>query len=467
MTVIIGLPDGTGGQRRPANQPAPPTGLDVERLRQHFDLARSGRIVTNNAASTQPPRQLLDLYRSLIPQYENVHRGQSSASMRTTELFEASYDTIAGWLNAPSRRCIATYRNTTEAHNAVMYSLMTEFRDGDNIVTTMMEHNSNFVPWYALCREILPQFGRQVECRVARFDRDTGELDLGHLASLVDDRTKLVCCTGASNFLGTKPPIRIVRDIANASGYPQPNGERRSRLLVDGAQLVPSSPVDVREMDVDYLSFSFHKFMAPFGVGVLYAKEHLLAGSRPFLYGGDMIADRGVWVDHVEYNELPWKFSAGTPNILGVIASAQALRLAVDLVGAAGPATYFQNNEPVPAAAVAATMSAIGAHTQQLTQRAIDLLRAIPGLTIHGPADARHRSPLVAFTVDGWDPVALAEGLNRVGVESRAGCHCAGLAHRDLGITASCRLSFYLYNTLADAERAVRAVRVLVTGTIG
>jgi cysteine desulfurase/selenocysteine lyase len=454
--------------RPPAGGPAnPPAGLDVQRIRQHFDLARSGRVVTNNAASTQPPRQLLDLYRSLTPEYENVHRGQSSASRRTTELFEASYDTIAGWLNAPSRRCIATYRNTTEAHNAVMYSLLTEFRDGDNIVTTMLEHNSNFVPWHAMCREILPQFGRRVECRVARFDRHTGELDLDHLASLVDSRTKLICCTGASNFLGTKTPIRIVRDIANRSGYRQPNGERLSRLLIDGAQLVPSSYVDVRELDVDYLSFSFHKFMAPFGVGVLYAKEHLLEQSRPFLYGGDMIADGGVWVDHVEYNGLPWKYSAGTPNILGVIVSAQALRLAVDLVGAAGPATYFRSNEPVPPAAVAVTMSAIGSHTRQLTQRAIELLGAIPGLTIHGPADARQRSPLVAFNVDGWNPLVLAEGLNRVGVESRAGCHCATLAHRDLGIAASCRLSFYLYNTVTDVQRAVGAVRDLVAGTIG
>ena len=152
----------------------PTADLDVHRIRAHFDLARSGRIVTNNAASTQPPRQLLDLYRSLIPSYENVHRGQSTASQLTTARFEESYDTIAQWLNAPSRRSIATYRNTTEAHNAVMYSLLTEFRDGDNIVTTMLEHNSNFVPWYGLCREILPRLGRNVELRVARFDHATG-----------------------------------------------------------------------------------------------------------------------------------------------------------------------------------------------------------------------------------------------------------------------------------------------------
>ena len=274
--------------------------FDVDRVRANFDFARSGRIVTNNAATTQPPRQLLDLYRSLVPSYENVHRGQSTASMRTTAAFEESYDTIAGWLNAPSRRSIATYRNTTEAHNAVMYSMLTEFRDGDNIVTTMMEHNSNFVPWYALCREILPRFGIRVECRIARFDHRSGELDLGHLDSLVDSRTKLVCCTGASNFLGTKPPLREIREIADRSGYLQPAGDRRSLMLVDGAQLVPSSRVDVHDLDVDYLSFSFHKFMAPFGVGVLYAKEHLLRQSLPFLYGGDMIAQGRVAPDQVD-----------------------------------------------------------------------------------------------------------------------------------------------------------------------
>jgi cysteine desulfurase/selenocysteine lyase len=440
------------------------TTVDVQRIREQFVLARSGRIVTNNAASTQPPRQLLDLYRSLIPFYENVHRGQSTASQRTTALFEESYDTIAAWLNAPSRRTIATYRNTTEAHNAVMYSLLTEFRDGDNVVTTMMEHNSNFVPWYALCREILPRLGRRVECRIARFDHDSGELDLDHLASLVDSRTKLVCCTGASNFLGTKPPLQIVRAIADRSGYRQPDGECRSRLLVDGAQMVPTSRVDVQALDVDYLSFSFHKMMAPFGVGVLYGKEHLLRASLPFLYGGDMIAAGGVSADAVAYNELPWKYSAGTPNILGVIVSAQALRLAVDMVGAAGRPSYFRSSDQLSPAAISATMDGIGNHTRVLTEMAMQALSAVPGLTIYGPTSALRRSPLVAFNVAGWNPFELADALNAHGVESRAGCHCATLAHRDLGLdpAASCRLSFYLYNTIDDVDRAVAAVRDIV-----
>lgn len=355
---------------------------ELAHIREQFDFDRSGRVVTNNAASTQPPRQLLDLYRSLTPFYENVHRGQSDASAYTTDRFESSYDIIAGWLGAPSRRSIATYRNTTEAINAVMYSLLTEFRDGDNVVTTMIEHNSNYVPWHGLCREILPRLGRRVDLRIARFDHRTGELDLDHLASLVDSRTKLICCSGAANFLGSKPPLPIVRAIADGSGYVQPTGERRSRLLVDGAQLVPSSFIDVQALDVDYLAFSFHKLMAPFGVGVLYAKEHLLEQSLPFLYGGDMIADGQVTPDAVGYHALPWKFSAGTPNILGVIVSAQALRLTVDLMGGDPLRMYFRSEDPVPRIVVRRTMERIGGHTAALTRRAVEGLSSVPGLRL-------------------------------------------------------------------------------------
>jgi cysteine desulfurase/selenocysteine lyase len=439
--------------------------LDVRRVREHFEFPRTGRVVTNNAATTQPPRELLDLYQDLIRTYENVHRGQSAASRRTTELFEESYDTIAAWVNAPSRRSIATYRNTTEAINAVMYSLLTEVRDGDNIVTTTMEHNSNFVPWYAMCSEILPRFGRRAECRVARFDHATGRLDLDHLADLVDDRTKLVAVTGASNFLGTKPPLDVIRGIADGSGYRQPDGEQRSLLLVDAAQLVPTTAVDVQALDVDYLAFSFHKLLAPFGVGVLVGKEHLLAQGRPFLYGGDMVADGQVAPDGVTYNALPWKYAAGTPNILGVIVSAQALRLILDLALDDGP-TWFGSARPLAHDTVTAAMSRIGAHTRRLTARALERLRSVDGLTVFGPLDVAERSPLVAFTVAGTDPRALAVRLDELGVESRAGCHCATLAHRDLGLTppASCRLSFALYTSMDDVERAVGAVGEAAAG---
>jgi cysteine desulfurase/selenocysteine lyase len=446
-----------------------PEPVDIRAIRSHFTFPGAGRMVTNNAASTQPPRELVALYECLAPGYENVHRGQSSASQAMTALFEDSYDTIARFIGAPGRGSIALYRNTTEAINAVMYSLLTEFRDGDNVVTTTMEHNSNYVPWYAMCREILPRFGRRVEYRLARFDPRTGELDTEHLASMIDARTKLVCCTGASNFLGTRNPLGVIRGLADASGYCQPDGERRSYLLVDGAQLVPGSFVDVQALDVDYLAFSFHKMLAPFGVGALYAREHLLASSLPFLYGGDMIAEGRVFPDQVEYNALPWKYAAGTPNILGTIASAQALRLLLDLALTPGRPAYFGTGKLIARGAVQDAMGRVSAWNRRLTARALDGLGAIGGITIYGPRDASRRTSLVAFNIAGRDPVSVAEGLDRAGVEARAGCHCATLAHHALGLSppASCRLSFYFYNTLGEVDRAVAAVADLAAGRGG
>jgi cysteine desulfurase/selenocysteine lyase len=444
----------------PAISPGP---LDVQAIRRHFTFQRHGRIVTNNAASTQPPRELLALYQELAPHYENVHRGQSTASQQMTARFEESYDTIAQFLGAPGPACIALYRNTTEAINAVMYSLLTEFRDGDNVVTTMLEHNSNYVPWYAMCREVLPRLGRRVEYRLARFDPGTGQLDLDDLASLIDARTKLVCCTGASNFLGTRTPLRAVRALADASGYPQPNGEQRSYLLVDAAQLAPSSFIDVQALGVDYLAFSFHKMLAPFGVGVLYARESLLDASLPFLYGGDMIAEGRVFPGHVEYNALPWKYAAGTPNILGAIISAQALRLLLDLALTPDRTAYFGTARPLEQAVVHTAMTRISGWNQQLTGRALNKLGAIEGITIYGPRDAARRTSLVAFNLAGRDPVGVAEALDRAGVEARAGCHCATLAHHALRLSppASCRLSFYLYNTPGEVDQAVAAVAAI------
>lgn len=443
-------------------------GLDVRRIRRHFAFPATGRVVTNNAATTQPALELLELYRSLASGFDSVHRGQSTASQRMTALFEGSFDTIANWVNAPSSRCIVTYRNTTEAINAVMYSLLTEFRDGDNVVTTAMEHNSNFVPWYALSREILPRFGRRVQCRVARFDPVTGALDLEHLAGLVDERTKLLCVTGASNFLGAKPPLDRLRAIANGSGYSQPTGELRSLLLVDAAQLTPSTAVDVRALDVDYLAFSFHKMLAPFGVGVLYAKEQLLDRALPFLYGGDMIAQGRVAPELVEYNDLPWKYVAGTPNVLGAIASAQALRLLLDLV-LDEPRPWFGSSRPIPHAIVTQTMARVGEHVGELTSEALRAAAEIPGLTVYGPPAGVPRSPLLAFNLPGTDPVRIADALNELGVESRAGCHCATLAHRALGLTppASCRLSFAVYTDADDVQRAMEALATVARSMRG
>jgi cysteine desulfurase/selenocysteine lyase len=235
---------------------------------------------------------------------------------------------------------------------------------------------------------------------------------------------------------------------------------------VDAAQLVPGSFVDVRSLDVDYLAFSFHKIMAPFGVGVLYAREHLLASALPFLYGGDMIAEGRVFPWQVEYSALPWKYTAGTPNILGAIVSAQALRILLDLALTPDRPAYFGTDAPIGRATVYAAMDRVYRWNQQLTRRALDGLGAIGGITIYGPRDPARRTSLVAFNLAGQDPVRVARALNQAGVESRAGCHCATLAHHALGLTppASCRLSFYLYNTPDEVDHAVTAVAAVAAG---
>jgi len=440
--------------------------LDVRAIRRHFAFPGTGRVVTDNAASTQPPRELTGLYRSLAPRYENVHHGPPAAAAEMTARFAESLGTIAAFIGAPSPSCLAVYRNTTEAINAVMYSLLTEFRDGDNMVTTMLEHDSSYVPWYAMCREILPRFGRRVDYRLARFDPVTGELDLGHLASLIDDRTKLVCCTGASNFLGTRTPLVSVRAMAGASGYVQPSGERRSYLLVDAAQLVPGTFTDVTALDADFLAFSFRRMLAPFGVGVLYGREALLRSLLPFLYGGGMTAEGQVFPGHVEYGALPWKYHAGTPDILGTIVSAEAIRLLMDLALSPGRPVYSGTGRPVTRATAWAAMDRITCWNQKLTARALDGLGRVPGITIYGPREPARRTSLVAFRLEGRDPVSVARALDRAGIESRAGCHGATLAHHAVGLDppASGRLSFYLYNTPAEVDRAVAAVAAIAAG---
>ena len=222
------------------------------------------------------------------------------------------------------------------------------------------------------------------------------------------------------------------------------------------------SAVDFRVLGADFLSISFHKMLAPFGAGALIADEQRLATLPPFLYGGDMIAAGQVRPDHVAYRELPWKYAAGTPNILGTITAAQALRLLIDLVSPSGCAPLFDSAAPIDHDAAAAAMGRLAAWCRALTARALDRLATIPGITVYGPRDATQRVSLVAFNVAGHDPMQLAGQLNEAGIESRAGCHCASLAHRALGIDASCRFSFYLYNSFDDVDRAVDALAHIV-----
>lgn len=442
------------------------TSIDLGRIRSYFPAIRRGRIITNNAASTQMPEQLLNLCRELCPTYENVHRGQSSASVKTTGFFEDAYKIIANFVGAGSWREIMLYRGATEAINAVMYSLMTEFRKGDNVVTTYMEHNSNYVPWYALAREILPRFGVRIECRLARFNRSSGELDIDHLAHLVDKRTKIVCCTGASNFLGTRPPIDELREIASRSGYKQPNGIRGSYLLIDGAQLVPNTFVDVARSGMDFLAWSFHKMLAPVGVGALYARREILETMRPFHYGGDMIAEGQVSPERVGYNILPWRFTAGTPNILGSIMAGKATEFLVGMVLGNGNTSISVDKglKLMERPEIQMAMTLVEEHERRLSGYLIERLSEIDGLTVYGPRDPERRVSVVSFNIKGKDPFDIARYLDSRGIESRAGCHCATLAHYFLSLNppASCRLSPYVYNTLDEMDTVVGALRDFV-----
>lgn len=436
--------------------------MNIEQIRNNFSAIRSGRIVTNNAASSQLPDSVLNLYNEIAPFYDNVHRSQSSSSKKITALFEHSYETVAAFVGARSWKEIIIYRGTTEAINSVMYSLLTEFRDGDNVVTTYLEHNSNYVPWWAMTQEILPRFGVHVECRIAKFNKDTGELDIDDLKRLVDEKTKLVCCSGASNFLGTKPPLDKIREIASASGYVQPNGIKRSYLLVDGAQLVPNSSINVVKSDVDFLAWSFHKMFAPIGVGALYAKEEILQSMQPFQYGGDMIAEGEVTPDYVGYNTLPWKFTAGTPNIIGTIMAAGAIKYLVDTGSGISTDINIDTilNFTPHCNQIEKAMTAIQSYGQRLTAALLEGLTEIDGLTIYGPKDPLRRTSLVSFNIQGKNPVEIAEFLNLRGIESRAGCHCATLAHHYYGLTppSSCRVSLYLYNTFDEIDAVADAI---------
>jgi cysteine desulfurase/selenocysteine lyase len=261
--------------------------------------------------------------------------------------------------------------------------------------------------------------------------------------------------------LGTKTPIKEIKSIANQSGYVQPSGEARSYFLMDGCQAVPNMFIDVKELDVDFLVWSFHKMLAPFGVGVLYAKEELLNSARPFLYGGDMIAEGKVSPEKVEYNALPWKFTAGTPNILGTILSAQAIRLLIDFSLNTWGYKYFMTEKKLEKTDVKKAMKNVEDHEKVLMDEALKILKEIPSINIYGPKTSQNRTCLVSFTCKHKSPFEIAEGLNKLGVESRAGCHCATLAHHYYGLTppASCRLSFYVYNDLNDVRKACLAVK--------
>jgi cysteine desulfurase / selenocysteine lyase len=392
---------------------------DVTRWRADFPLLRENvhgkpLVYLDNAATTQKPQAVIDAELAFYRHGNaNVHRGVHALSQSATNQYEAARDKVRRFIHAASTEEIVFVRGTTEAINLVSQSYARpRLTADDNIVISALEHHSNIVPWQMVCAQT------GAELRVAPVN-DAGEIDLDMFARLVGPQTRMVAVTHLSNALGSITPVARVIEIAHAHGVP---------VLLDGAQAISHLGVGVGALDCDFYAFSGHKIFGPTGIGVLYGKAALLDAMPPYQVGGDMI--RSVTFGHTEYNELPYKFEAGTPNIAGSI----GLGAALDYVTAIG-------------------IDAIAAHERDLLDYATGLVTGIRGLKIIGTA--RDKASILSFTLDGVHPHDIGTILDNEGVAIRAGHHCAMPIMAHFGIAGTARASFSLYNTRAEVDALV------------
>jgi cysteine desulfurase/selenocysteine lyase len=409
--------------------------LDVERIRAQFpildrkvggDLETPGEgpddtvplVYLDNAATSHTPDAVVDAIADYYRSYNsNVHRGIHHLSQEASVAYERAHDRVAEFIGADGREEIVFTKNTTESMNLVAYAWgLAELGPDDSVVLTEMEHHASLVTW----QQIAKKTGAEV--RYIRVD-DDGYLDMDHAAELIDESTAMVSVVHVSNTLGTITPVAELADMAH---------EVDAHIFVDGAQSVPTRPVDVQEIDADFFAFSGHKMCGPTGIGVLYGKEHLLEEMQPYLYGGEMI--RSVTYEESTWEDLPWKFEAGTPPI----AQGVALHAAVDYLDDIG-------------------MDRVRAHEDLLVEHAYDRLSEFDDITIYGPP-GDDRGGLVAFNLDSVHAHDLSSILNDYGVAIRAGDHCTQPLHDKLGAAASARASFYIYNTREEVDALVDAV---------
>ena len=399
--------------------------VEQEEIRDDFPVLRQkvhGKplVYLDNAATSQKPRQVIEALNDYYARYNaNVHRGLHALAERATKEYERAREKVAKFINAPETESVIFTRGTTEAINLVAYSwARNHLKKGDEILTTFMEHHSNTVPWYQVCE--------QTGAVIKRIELNAnGTLDLDDFDKLITERTKLVAVVHASNTLGTINPVRSIADAAHKKGV---------LVLVDGAQSVPHMAVDVQALDADFFAFSGHKMCGPTASGVLYGRRDLLEAMPPFMGGGEMIKE--VWFDHAVYNDLPYKFEAGTPNI----AESIGLGVAVDYLTRIG-------------------LDKIRQHEMEITRYALDRLKEFIEVKVYGPSDVEQRGGLVAFTFSDIHPHDLSTFLDQEGVAIRAGHHCTMPLHKKLGITATARASFYLYNTRAEVDALIEALR--------
>lgn len=404
-----------------------PTALpyDVEAVRSEFPILNQEHhagvplVYLDNAASSQKPRQVIDTISEYYQGYNaNVHRGIHKLSEAATAAYEESRIKVKRFIHAGSKREIIFTRGTTESINLVVQTWGRQnLKPGDVVLSTQMEHHANIVSWQILAA----QLGFTLKFIPILPD---GTLDLEAYKRLLEaGNVRLVAATMVSNVLGTVNPIQEMAAQAHAVG---------ALFLADGAQAVPHLSVDVQALDVDFFAFSSHKMCGPTGIGVLYGKRDLLEAMPPWMGGGDMIAK--VTFEGSTWNDLPYKFEAGTPSI----AEAIGLGAAVDYLSALG-------------------MDAVHQHEQAMTQYALDRLSEVPGLTVYGPS-AEQKGAVAAFSMVGVHAHDLAQVLDTQGVAVRAGHHCAQPLHELLGVSATARASFYLYNTFAEVDALIEGL---------
>ena len=377
-------------------------------------------VYLDNAATSQKPRSVIQALTDYYEGYNsNVHRGVHFLSMEATDRYEEARQKVARFIGADTPESIIWTRNTTEAINLVANTwAQANIRSGDEIVLTQMEHHSNLLPWQKVAAE------KGATLRFLRLASDQ-TLDLTDVDSIINDRTKLVSIVHASNSMGTINPVKELAAKARASG---------AAILIDGAQSVPHQPVDVNDLDCDFLAFSGHKMLGPTGIGVLYVKRDVLEEMEPFLRGGEMVLE--VWYDRATWNDLPMRFEAGTPNI----ADAIGLGAAIDYLDDLG-------------------MENVRQHEIQLTRYALTALQELEELDLFGPRDVQRRGGIVSFHSSEVHPHDLGTFLDREGIAIRTGHHCNMPLMRLLGVAATSRASFYIYNTEAEGDALVDTLK--------
>ncbi|QCR33397.1 cysteine desulfurase [Lysinibacillus sp. SGAir0095] len=378
-------------------------------------------VYLDSAATSQKPIQVLEAVRNYYElDNSNVHRGVHTLGNRATDSYEGAREKIRKFINAKSTKEIIYTRGTTTSLNTVAgaYGRM-NLNEGDEIVISYMEHHSNLIPWQQLAKEkgaVLKYFDLEQD----------GTVTLETVRKTITNKTKIVAITMASNVLGTINPIKEITEIAHEAG---------AIVVVDAAQAAPHMPIDVQDLDCDFLAFSGHKMCGPTGIGVLYGKEAHLENMEPIEFGGEMID----FVDLYDstWKELPWKFEGGTPNIAGAI----GLGAAIDFLTEIG-------------------LEKIAEHEHSLVEYALNELDKIEGVSIYGPRDPQKRCGLITFNIDGVHPHDLATVLDMNGIAVRAGHHCAQPLMKWLQCTATARASFYMYNTKEDVDRLVEGLRI-------